>query len=73
MEEATRAFGANFGTWSVNEADKTLVLKFELALIPNNNTSEVRSSVALSKDELSLVQVSPTTGAKNEWIYRRAK
>ena len=31
---AARAFGANFGTWSVSEADKTLTLHLESALRP---------------------------------------
>lgn len=70
--EAARAFGANFGTWSVNEADKTLIRKYELALIPNNDTNEVKATVSLSKDELKLVQVS-SAGATTESVYRRAK
>lgn len=41
LGEAARPFGANFGTWSVNEAEKTLIHKFELALIPNNDTNEL--------------------------------
>ena len=34
--EAAKEFGAHFGTWSVNEADKTLTSRYEGALIPNN-------------------------------------
>jgi hypothetical protein len=70
--EAARAFAANFGTWSVNEADKTLIRKYELALIPNNDNQETKSSVGLTKDELKLVIVS-ADGTKNETVYRRAK
>jgi len=70
--EAARAFAANFGTWSVNEAEKTLIRKYELALIPNNDTQEVKASVTLSKDELKLVSVS-AAGGKTETVYRRAK
>ena len=70
--EAARAFGANFGTWSVNEADKTLTRKYELALIPNNDKQEVKASVTLVKDELKLVSTS-AAGTKTETVYRRAK
>lgn len=70
--EAARAFAANFGTWSVNEADKTLIRKFEIALIPNNDKNETKASVSLSKDELKLVVVS-AAGTTSELVYRRAK
>ena len=70
--EAARAFGANFGTWSVNEADKTLTRKYELALIPNNDKQELKASVTLVKDELKLVSTS-AAGTKTEAVYRRAK
>ena len=72
LGEAAKAFGANFGTWSVNEADRTLIRKFELALIPNNDGNENKSSVSLMKDELRLVSVN-AAGVKTEAVYRRAK
>jgi len=70
--EAARAFAANFGTWSVNEADKTLIRKYELALIPNNDNNETKASISLAKGELKLVQVS-AAGTTTEVVYRRAK
>ena len=70
--EAARAYGANFGTWSVNEADKTLIRKFEIALIPNNDNNETKVTVSLAKDELKLVQVT-AAGTTVESVYRRAK
>ena len=69
---AARGFAANFGTWSVNEADKTLIRKFEIALIPNNDGIETKSSVSLARDELTLTII-PAAGGKNEAVYRRAK
>ena len=73
LAEVARGYGASFGTWSVNEGDKTLVRKTELALIPNNIGTETKASVTLSKDELRLVWVSAIAGAKSEFVYRRAK
>ena len=69
---AARAFGANFGTWSVNEADKTLIRQFEIALIPNNDRNETKASVSLAGDELKLTVI-PTAGGRNDTVYRRAK
>ena len=62
---------ANFGTWSVNEADKTLTLKYEGTLIPNAEGSEVKVSVNLTGDELKTVSTSAL--GKTEGVYRRAK
>ena len=69
---ATRTFAANFGTWSVNEADKTLIRKYEIALIPNNDNQETKTSVSLAGDELKLVTTS-SAGVRSDTVYRRAK
>ena len=67
-------FAANFGTWSVSEADKVLTQRFEGALRPNNDGADARSSVSLAGDELKLMTINPLpTGAKIEQAYRRAK
>ena len=71
LGEATRTFAANYGTWSV-EGDKTLIRKFQLAVIPNNDNQEVKYTVSLAKGELKLVQVT-AAGATVETVYRRAK
>jgi hypothetical protein len=73
LGEAAKEFAANFGTWSVNEADKSITRKFEGALNPLNEGSEQKSSVALAGDELKLSTVSPVTGDRNDTAYRRAK
>jgi hypothetical protein len=69
---AARAFAANFGTWSVNEADKTLVRQFEGALVPNNEGIEAKSSVNLAGDELRLVGTLPSGRVYTD-VLRRAK
>jgi hypothetical protein len=67
-------FAANFGTWSVSEADKTLTQHFDGALRPNNEGTDAKSTVSLTGDELKLVNVMPLpTGASIEQVYRRAK
>ena len=70
--EAARSFAANFGTWSINEADKTLIRKYEAALIPNVEGAETKVSVTLAGDELRLTGADGL-GQKTEAVYRRAK
>jgi hypothetical protein len=65
---------ANFGTWSVNEADKTLTRRLDGALNPNNDGSETKASVSLSGDELRLITMTPATaGQISDTVYRRAR
>jgi hypothetical protein len=59
---------AQFGTWSVNEADKTLTQHIEGALFPDVEGNDARLSVILTGDELKLVGASGATVT-----YRRAK
>jgi hypothetical protein len=70
--EAARGVAANFGTWSVNEADKTLIRRYEAALIPNAEGSETKVSVSLAGDELKL-SGADAVGLRNDAVYRRAK
>jgi hypothetical protein len=59
---------AQFGTWSVNEADKTLTTHIEGALFPTGEGTDARVSVSLTGDELKTVGASGTTA-----VYTRAK
>jgi putative ABC transport system substrate-binding protein len=68
--EAARAFAAGFGTWFVNEADKTLILRLEGALIPNAEGAETKVSVSLAGDELKLTAAN---APGEDTVYRRAK
>ena len=72
LASAVRGFAANYGTWSVNEADKTLIRRYEGALIPNAEGSELKAVISLSGDELKLVTTS-AVGVRTETAYRRAK
>ena len=65
--EAAKGFLSNFGTWSVNEQEKTRVMKHELALIPNLDAQERKYAVSLNGDGLKLVRTATTM------VYRRAK
>ena len=67
-------FAANFGTWSINEADKTLTRHYDTALNPNNDGIDTKVTVSLSGDELRLTTVSPGGGgSRTDTVYRRAR
>jgi len=63
---------ANFGTWSVNEGDKTITRHIVGALTPNNDGVDVKSSVSLAGDELKLVTTG-AAGGRSDVTYRRVK
>jgi hypothetical protein len=71
FKAAVQSFAANYGTWSVNEADKTLTLRLESAMIPNAEGTDDKTSVGLAGDELKL-SASFASGRRDE-VYRRAK
>jgi hypothetical protein len=72
LAAATRDYYANFGTWSVNEADKTLTRRYESALRPNNEGTDVKTSVSLAGDELKLSNSTSTAGGTIiETVLRR--
>jgi hypothetical protein len=69
---AMRGATASFGTWSVNEADRTLISNVEGALFPNSQGTVVRRSITLTGDELRYINPE-TAGGRAEAVYRRAK
>lgn len=76
-EEIKAAFeGAlvHFGTWSVTEADKIIVIRTEGALYPNQEGTEgKRAIVNLTADELKLANPASGAGGTTEAVFRRAK
>lgn len=65
---------ATFGTWSVNEADKTVSLRIEGSVYPNlDGTDTKRPIVSLTADELKWRNPAPGSGGKSENVYKRAK
>jgi hypothetical protein len=58
---------ANFGTWSVNEADKTITYHVDGALFPSVEGMDFKATVSLSGDELKVVN------QFNQYVWRRIK
>jgi len=64
----------HFGTWSVTEADKTIVVRTEGALYPNQEGTEgKRAIVSLTADELKLANPASGAGGTTEAVFRRTK
>jgi hypothetical protein len=71
---AATGFVANFGTWSVNERDRTITRHYEGALLPNFEGSELTMTVSLVGDQLTLDPQNPASEAgQGKTVYRRLK
>jgi hypothetical protein len=71
-----QGFAANFGTWSVNAADRTITRHYEGALLPNYEGRDVDNSVSVAGDELRLIDPNPPDGfdqGRMVTLYRRVK
>jgi len=64
---------AQFGTWSVDESQKTLIQRIDGSITPNNDGTEARRLITLAGDELTLVTTNVAREGSNEMVYRRAK
>ena len=63
-----------FGTWSVNEADKSLSLHMDgVVHNPNEEGSDQKRSISLTGDELKIIIPVTGDGGRAELVYRRAK
>ena len=64
---------ASFGTWSVDEASKALIVRYAGNLFPNDEGNESRRPIAITGDELKYANPNPGSGGRSESVYRRAK
>jgi len=65
---------AYIGTWSVDDASKTLITNIEAGSYPNlNGGMQKRIITSLTADELKYTNPATTTGTSSDVIWRRAK
>jgi hypothetical protein len=63
-----------FGTWSVDEASKTLTTNIEAGSFPNlNGGSQKRTITALTADDLKYTNPATTAGTSSDVVWKRAK
>jgi len=70
---AVAGTNASFGTWSVDEASKSLILRFEGNLFPNLQGTDSKRPIALAGDDLRVTNPAPGVGGRAEIVYRRIK
>lgn len=64
---------ATFGTWSVDEANKMLIVRNEGGMFPNQAGTESKRSVTLAGDELKVSNPTPASGGKSDSVWKRVK
>ena len=64
---------AYFGTYSVNEADKSFTVQVEGATFPNWTGTAQKRGLSISGDELAFVNAAGSSGGSNESKWKRVK
>jgi hypothetical protein len=65
---------AYFGTWSVDEASKTLTTNIEAGSYPNLNGGSLKRIItSLTADELKYTNPATSAGTSSDVVWRRAK
>jgi hypothetical protein len=75
-EYKTIAIGsvANFGTYSVNEANKTFTISYDGSTFPNRKGAKETRPFVIEGDQLRITNPAPSTGGESsQLVYRRAK
>ena len=65
---------SSFGTYTVNEANKTLTIRYEASTFPNRKGADDTRAFVIQGDELHVTNPAPSTGGgASQLVYRRAK
>lgn len=64
---------ATFGTWSVDEASKMLIVRNEGGMFPNQAGTETKRSVTRTGDELKIGNPAPGAGGTSNSVWKLAK
>jgi len=65
---------ANFGTYSVDEANKTFTISYDGSTFPNRKGTKETRPLVIEGDQLRITNPAPSTGGESsQLIYRRAK
>jgi hypothetical protein len=71
---AIQGMTANYGTWTIDEATKTLTTNIEAASSPNlNGGTQTRIISSISADELKYTNPASQIGTVDDVVWRRAK
>lgn len=70
---AVHATTATFGTWTLDEASKTLTVRYTGSMFPNQAGTESKRAVSVNGDELRVSNPQTASGMKSDTVWRRAK
>jgi len=71
---AVRGTTATFGTWTIDEASKTITVRNVGGMFPNQaGTDTKRLIVSVTADELKLTNPLTASGMRSDNVWRRAK
>ena len=62
-----------FGTYTVDEANKSFTVRFEASTYPNNTGTEQTRPITIAGDELKVINPASSAGGQTELTYKRAK
>ncbi len=65
---------ANFGTYTVNEENKTFTISYDGSTFPNRKGTKETRPFVIEGDQLRITNPAPSTGGQSsQLVYRRAK
>ena len=67
------ATAMHFGTWSLDEANKSLTMCMDANMFPNDDGMVSKRTIELTGDELKQLNPAPSSGGKAEVVWRRVK
>ena len=71
---AVRRTTANFGTWTVDEASKTITVRYVGGMFPNQAGTEAKRTVSgMTADELKIANPLTASGMRSDSVWKRAK
>ena len=68
---AVQGTTAAFGTWSVDEASKTITVRNEGGMFPNQVGTESKRTVSVAGDQLRVSNPTPASGGRSESVWKR--
>ncbi len=68
---AVQGTTATFGTWSFDEASKTLTVRYEGGMFPNQVGTEGKRSVTMIGDQLKIGNPATASGMSSESVWKR--
>jgi hypothetical protein len=70
---AVQGTTATFGTWTIDEASKTITVRYVGGLFPNQAGTDSRRSFSIAGDELKMTNPATGSGMRADNVWKRAK